>query len=202
MTKITSGDAAEYFKKLSEKFNGAWGSFTINFGAKVKQDPETLYYQIHTDDKIPNCAAGSFYVSFSEKDDRERAPEGWRSITISTHTEAEDWENLSEEEYRKKKEETEASILKRFDEVFEENFYMEKKYLLSGTPQTYEFYTRREKGFVGGIPHSVKKPLITMPPNETPFPGLYMVGDTVFPGQGTPAVVLGALNVVDKIVSH
>ncbi len=78
---------------------------------------------------------------------------------------------------------------------------MKGYYLLSGTPSTYEFYTGRFNGFVGGIPHSVKKNLLRMPPNKTPFTNLYMVGDTVFPGQGIPAVVLGALNTVNRIIS-
>lgn len=200
MAKITSGDVSEYFSKLSKKFTGTWGSFTINFGVKVKKELETVYYQIHTDDKIPNCVARSFFVSLSEKDDTERAPQGWRSVTISTHTKAEEWFGLPDEEYQKKKAETKEFILKKFDNSFQGLLGKEKKYLLSGTPKTYEFCTHRENGYVGGIPHSVTKNLLSMPPNVTPFDGLYMVGDTVFPGQGTPAVVLGALNVVSMIL--
>jgi phytoene dehydrogenase-like protein len=42
--------------------------------------------------------------------------------------------------------------------------------------------------------------MLLLPPNQTPFAGLYMVGDSVFPGQGTPAVMLGAWNTIERIV--
>jgi len=72
-------------------------------------------------------------------------------------------------------------------------------YLLSGTPNTFEFYTKRYRGYVGGIPHSLRKSLINMSPNKTMLKNFYLSGDTAFPGQGIPAVVLGALN-IHKIV--
>ena len=72
--------------------------------------------------------------------------------------------------------------------------------MLAGTPDTFEFYTNRKNGFVGGIPHSIHTNLLFMTPNVTPFPNLYIIGDSVFPGQGIPAVVLGAMNVVNRIL--
>ena len=74
-----------------------------------------------------------------------------------------------------------------------------KLYPLDGTPKTFEFYTKRKNGFVGGIPHSIRSNLLFMTPDNPPFANLYLVGDTVFPGQGIPAVVLGALNAVNRI---
>jgi phytoene dehydrogenase-like protein len=68
-----------------------------------------------------------------------------------------------------------------------------------GTPVTWENYTQRLDGFVGGIPHDVARPLFMLPPNQTPFEGLYMIGDSAFPGQGMPAVMLGAWNTVARI---
>ena len=61
-------------------------------------------------------------------------------------------------------------------------------------PRTFRFFTGRENGLVGGVPHTLKRNLFTMPKYRTPLPDVYLVGDTVYPGQGVPAVVLGALH--------
>ncbi|MBZ0183985.1 MAG: NAD(P)/FAD-dependent oxidoreductase [Melioribacteraceae bacterium] len=200
MAKITEGNIQNYFNKYSDKYNSAWGAFTINFAVEAKDDLPSVYFQIHTEKEIPYCNSKSIFVSFSEKDDFEKAPLGFRTVTISIHTDVDNWYDLTKDEYEKRKELAANSILNIFDNYFAEKLGNEKLFLLSGTPNTFEFYTQREKGFVGGIPHSIKRNLMFMPPNVTPFENLYMVGDTVFPGQGTPAVILGALNVSKRIM--
>jgi phytoene dehydrogenase-like protein len=200
MAKITEGNIQNYFNKYSDKYNSAWGAFTINFAVETKDDLPSVYFQIHSEKEIPYCNSKSIFVSFSEKDDFEKAPLGFRTVTISTHTDVNNWYDLTKDEYEKRKELAASSILNIFDNYFAEKLGNEKLFLLSGTPNTFEFYTQREKGFVGGIPHSIKRNLMFMPPNVTPFENLYMVGDTVFPGQGTPAVILGALNVSKRIM--
>ena len=199
IAKITENSIQKYFMKYSKKFDSSWGAFTLNFAVETKTDLKSVYYQLHSDNKIPYCNSNSIFVSFSEKDDREKAPEGFRTVTISTHTDVNNWGNISKEEYEKRKSVTSKAILEIFDNFFKK-IGIDKLFLLSGTPNTFEFYTQRDKGFVGGIPHSIKKNLLFMPPNVTPFKNLYMVGDTVFPGQGTPAVILGGLNVVKRIL--
>jgi phytoene dehydrogenase-like protein len=47
---------------------------------------------------------------------------------------------------------------------------------------------------VGGIPLDRRIFPWSYPRPTTPFEGMYAIGDTVFPGQGIPGVVLGALS--------
>ena len=68
-----------------------------------------------------------------------------------------------------------------------------------GTPRTYRRYTGRSEGLVGGIPLDRRIFPWSYPRPTTPFNGLYSVGDTVFPGQGIPGVVLGALSLRRRI---
>lgn len=200
LAKITEGQIQNYFQSESEKFQDAWGAFTLNFGIESKGKITTSYHQIHVEKEIPFCNSGSIFVSFSQPDDIVKAPEGWQTVTISTHTDVKNWESLSKENYQEQKEIVTNFILTEFDKVFEELREAEKMFVLASSPNTFEFYTNREKGFVGGIPHSVKKNLLTLPSGITSFKNLFLVGDTVFPGQGVPAVVLSALNVWRKIV--
>jgi|AntRauTorckE6833_2_1112554.scaffolds.fasta_scaffold95481_2 phytoene dehydrogenase-like protein len=39
-------------------------------------------------------------------------------------------------------------------------------------------------------------------PNQTPFAGIYLCGDTVFPGQGIPGVTLSGINVYLRVLKY
>lgn len=199
MAEITDGNIQKYFLSIAKKYTTAPGAFTLYFAIESNIDLPSLYYQVHTREPIPHCVAGAFFVSFSHKEDREKAPEGFRTVTISTHTNPKDWLGLNKEIYKSKKEEVSQAILKEFDFAFPELRKANRQYPLAGTPKTFESYTQRKNGYVGGIAHSIHSNLLFMTPNTTPFKNFYLVGDTVFPGQGIPAVVLGALNVVKRI---
>ncbi|MFN8595893.1 MAG: hypothetical protein U0559_06885, partial [Anaerolineae bacterium] len=66
---------------------------------------------------------------------------------------------------------------------------------LPGTPLTFERFTRRVDGMVGGFPQhnlfTAWSPRIDR--------RLWLVGDSIFPGQSTAAVSLGALRVADEV---
>ena len=197
MQSITNGKIQQYYNKISNKFPKGPGAFTINFGINSNSGTKGGYYQIHTDNKIPDCEAGAFFLTLSEIGDTIRAREGSRTITISTHTNSSHWENLNEIEYESKKEKITNYILSKFDDEFPEFKNSEKLFLLSGSPRTFQKFTKRFRGYVGGIPHSTSPSLLMLPANKTPFRGLFQGGDTAFPGQGTPAVVKGAYQILN-----
>ena len=66
---------------------------------------------------------------------------------------------------------------------------------LPGTPLTFERYTGRVNGMVGGFPQtsvwSSWLPKIDR--------NLWLVGDSIFPGQSTAGVTLGALRVAREV---
>ncbi len=68
--------------------------------------------------------------------------------------------------------------------------------VLPGTPITFQRFTRRIAGWVGGFPQTnlfrCKAPALG---NNT-----WMVGDSIFPGQSTAAVALGGLRVAKEIL--
>ncbi|MDX1960746.1 MAG: NAD(P)/FAD-dependent oxidoreductase [Leptospiraceae bacterium] len=202
MEEITEGKIQKYFGNFVKKYPSTWSAFTVYFAIESNFDLETCYYQIHTKTQIPNCEPKAFFVSFSHKQDTKKAPSGFKTVTISTHTNSKEWIGIPKEEYKAKKAKTIEFILTEFDRAFPELRESKKLFVLGGTAKSFEDYTFRKNGFVGGIPHTVIPHLLQMPPNETAFPNLYMVGDTVFPGQGTPAVVQSAWNVVNRILRN
>lgn len=203
ISDLVSGEIKEFYTKISPKTDGMWGAFTLNFAVpnNLENDLPSAYYQIHTGETVPNCSSKSFFCTLSLIDDLKRAPAGYKTVSISLHTKAEDWLNLSKEEYSLKKLETVKYILNKFDKVFLQFYGSEKLHLEAGTPRTFLDYTSRFNGYVGGIPHSVDLNLLKMPPNVTPFKNVYNCGDTFFPGQGTLSVSLAAQNIVHRIIN-
>ena len=197
MKQIAKGNAiGNLAEQYSYTFSKAWGAFTAYFAIETEFHPASPYSQIHTTSRIPHCDGDSFFVTWSPKEDSVKAPEGWSTITISTHTEASQWYGLSEEDYARKKEDTLSFILAEFNRVFPQVASLEKQYVDAGTPTTFEHYTGRHQGFVGGLQHSVELGLFNLPKNITSIKNYAVIGDTSFPGQGTPAVVMSAMNAV------
>jgi phytoene dehydrogenase-like protein len=182
-------DSAKLFedraiKRYYESFSFSDQSAFVTY-LHVKSEKELLHhYQILLEESIPNAISRSFFVSFSDKSDTKLSIDGL-SVTISTHTKATFWENLSKEEYKKKKQETQEFILNAFQKEFP-HVKVEKAF--SATSKTFSRYIRRSN--CGGQAMHFKNMLST-PTCTTPFKNLYNVGDTIFAGQGWPGVALG-----------
>jgi hypothetical protein len=119
MKKIAKGNAiGNLAEQYAYTFTKAWGAFTAYFAIETEYHPASPYAQIHTTTRIPHCEGDSFFVTWSPQEDSVKAPDGWSTITISTHTEASQWYGLSEEDYARKKEVTLSFILAEFNLVF------------------------------------------------------------------------------------
>jgi phytoene dehydrogenase-like protein len=70
--------------------------------------------------------------------------------------------------------------------------------ILPGTPITFRRFTRRAWGWVGGFPQTH----LSRAWGPRLSPGLWMVGDSIFPGQSTAAVALGGLRVAQAILGQ
>ncbi len=143
------------------------------------------HYQFIYNESLPNCISNSFFVSFSKSDDEILSQNG-TSVTISTHTKANFWRYLVN--YDKTKEETTHYILNKFLEYFTSLKKENITKIHSATSFTFNRYINRYNcgGKAIGF-HNITQ----LPSCNTPFDGLYNVGDTVFAGQGWPGVALG-----------
>lgn len=199
MLNITSSYTRDFFKKYAERFEYNISAFTLYFGVESKEDFGTSYFQIICPEIIPNCSAKSFFVTMSQPDDEMKAPTGWRSVTISTHTNADFWLNLDSETYKKKKNETQNYIFKLLFENIPSLREAEKEFITSSSSKSFEFFTRRKSGLVGGIPHSIDHNVLELMPKKVRGEKIYLVGDTVFPGQGLVATVYSALSLRETL---
>lgn len=199
MPDLLSGKPQRYFEDQSTHNPDSWCAFSMYFALEGVPQLSSQYVQLHLDRSIPGVHASSVFLTFSHPEDREKAPVGYTTVTVSTHTRSEDWNGLTPTQHDEKRSMIMNAVMDVIQRRMPECSGLTPLMLQGGTPHTWERYTGRKNGFVGGLPHSIKRPMVCMPPNQTPFRGLYMIGDSVFPGQGTPAVMLGAWNTVNRI---
>jgi len=182
-------------KRLPEDY---WGAFMLYLGVESSLFPEEfpLHHQI-----IKNTPLGegdSVFVSISPNWDKSRAPAGLRAVTISTHTRLGTWwdlKNINDQTYKDQKKIMTEKVLDTVELVLP-NFRNSIKLLLSGSPITFKSFTGREQGWVGGFPQtSLFK---TFSPRIAK--NIWLVGDSIFPGQSTAAVALGGLRVGNEIL--
>jgi C-3',4' desaturase CrtD len=137
----------------------------------------------------------SLFVSVSQEGDG-RAPAGKATIIASEFTDAEVW--YSGEDYQTLKQKfTERAIAQ-----LSKYFYLNEQTIIhvdAATPQTFERYTGRDRGIVGGVGMRIS----TFGPfgfaNRTPLKNIWLVGDSTHPGEGTAGVSYSAMTVVRQI---
>ncbi|HEV7374200.1 MAG TPA: NAD(P)/FAD-dependent oxidoreductase [Pyrinomonadaceae bacterium] len=129
-----------------------------------------------------------------------RAPAGRRAVTISTFTESSQWFSFHEDE-TELEEQDQAAL-----EIWWERLHAAMPELGDGvevietmTPRDYYENTRRKLGMVYGINQSLDISGTNSLTYRTTLPNLFMVGDTVFPGQGVAAVTHSGLIVANEI---
>ena len=140
------------------------------------------------------------FLSLSPDWDRSRAPQNHRALTMSTHTQLEPWREMylrDREAYGTLKRDYTDRILDAA-KVALPKLREAAALVLGGTPVTFERFTRRSGGWVGGFAQTsllrVLGPRIGS--------GLWLVGDSIFPGQSVPSVALGGLRVAHAILAE
>lgn len=197
LAKLLGDDAPSSLLKRVSNLKPIWGAFTLYLGvADAAIDDPVEHHQIVVDANLPLGEGNSAFVSISPAWDARRAPAGMRAVTISTHTRAADWYALANDEtafddrkqvYTQKLIDAATIALPKLKSHL--------KLIMPGTPLTFERFTRRVQGMVGGFP---QRDLFTAWSPRI-APGLWLVGDSIFPGQSTAAVSLGALRVAGEV---
>lgn len=183
----------QYYRKF-DTLQNTQSSFMLYMTIKSDQKFDH-HYQIISNEIIPLTISKALFVSFSDKTDELIAPKGCYSITASIHTDYLFWEE--KHLYKAQKEE----LQKRLLAIICENLHIHESEIVhyfSATPKSFQRYINRSQ--LGGNAMSMKNMLFMLPGNDSPIKGLYHVGDSVYPAQGWPGVIMGVENL--KKVLH
>ena len=117
---------------------------------------------------------------------------------MSTHTRPDDWAGLDRPSYDAKKADYRTRLLAALS-VALPDAPAALRHAEFASPRSFARYTRRAEGAVGGPPVGRGNSNLLAAGPDLLGPGLWVVGDSVFPGQGTMAVVLSAIRVIERI---
>ena len=142
---------------------------------------------------------GSLFVSISDDGDG-RAPEGEVTLIASIFTKTKDWFDLDKENYLKRK----KDFIKKISLELEIQFDIDPENWLHrelATPLGFEKWTNRPNGIVSGLGQNPDVFGLFGLSSRTPFEGLWLCGDSIYPGEGTAGVSQAALMVSRQILA-
>lgn len=196
------GEAAPAgLRREVQRRNPTWGAFTLYLGLDSAQIPAGVpdHHQVVVDPTRPLGEANSVFISLSAAGDARRAPAGQRAATLSTHTAILPWLKLKQHNpaaYEARKAAYTEKMLAAAECVLP-GLRRAVRLCLPSTPATFEFYTRRPQGMVGGFPQTS---LFNVRGPATGLPNVWLVGDSIFPGQSTAGVTLGGMRVAAAVL--
>ncbi|HVF55313.1 MAG TPA: NAD(P)/FAD-dependent oxidoreductase [Pyrinomonadaceae bacterium] len=181
-----------------------WGAYQIYLGmdeaaaARLPSD-HVLALTGWQEGQLYDPQSAQFMFSAAPRWDA-RAPEGKRAVTVSTFTEAEDWFAFHEDEAEHEAQDQSAleACWSRIHAALPE-LGDGVEVIETATPRTFYERTRRRLGMTGGVGQTLAASGANALTHRTILPNLYMVGDTIFPGNGVAAVTQSALALANEI---
>ncbi|QDU96270.1 phytoene desaturase family protein [Lignipirellula cremea] len=159
------------------------------------------HHQLLHDYATPLGNGNNMFVSVSAAGDTASAPTGFRTVMLSTHCDLKEWRSLSPQEYREQKTRLGQRLIALARRVYP-RLGMDAKVFEAGTPRTYERFTHRPEGAVGGVRQTLGNANQNSVPHDIGVPGFRLVGDTTWPGLGTVACVLGSQIVAEGVIQQ
>lgn len=152
------------------------------------------HHQLMQSYAAPLGNGNNMFVSVSASGDIHSAPDGSRAVMISTHCDLDEWQGLTEADYRAQKQAIGDRLVTYARRVYPELGTRAVVYEI-GTPCTYERYTGRPHGAVGGVRQNVRNSNQFAIPYDLGPRGFWLAGDSTWPGLGTVACVLASKHV-------
>jgi C-3',4' desaturase CrtD len=185
-------------RRLPARPPGKWGAFVVYLGVDGAAIPADtpLHHQVVL--RRPLGEGNSVFLSISPEWDGSRAPSGKRALTLSTHTDLGTWWDVygsDPEAYKAHQAQYTGNLLLAAEQVLP-GLRQAAELILPGTPVTFQRFTRRDRGWVGGFQQT------DLLRARGPRMGsrVWMVGDSIFPGQSVAAAALGGLRVAGAIL--
>ncbi|MCU0510876.1 MAG: hypothetical protein MUC34_21470 [Anaerolineae bacterium] len=196
--RLMADDAPDSLRRAQRPADG-WGAFMVYVG--LDGGALSLDTPLHNQVLLrqPFGEGNSVFLSLSLPDDPARGPEGHRALTISTHTDLRSWWSLFESDrpaYEARKAEYTERVLAAA-EIALPGLRSAARLILPGTPVTFQRYTARSLGWVGGYPQTS----LFRAWGPRVAPGVWLVGDSIFPGQSILATALGGARVASAVIA-
>ncbi len=189
--------------RRERRSHAAWSAFTgyVAIDRPAVADNTPLFHQVLRAYDRPVHDGNNVLISLSAPEDEGYGPAHCRVATMSTHTRPAEWQGLDRASYEEKKAEFQRNMLAALGQALPEavGALVHAEF---ASPRSFQRYTRRTQGAVGGPPVARPNSNFLAVGSDVFGPGLWVVGDSVFPGQGTMATVISAIRVVERITGQ
>lgn len=184
-------DRAKAKLLYSDRLNSA---FQMGIGFRSTRQFDSIHHQIHLDSPLPETGSRSIFVSLSHPEDASRSDEpGMMVASVSTHVPDPDRTIVDNSK-------AEAAVIAKLEELG----FLKKSdivYMHSSSPKSWQKWTGRAYGFVGGYPQFMDIKPWQMQDARLDGHKAYICGDTAYPGQGIPGTTLSGIIAYEKLVS-
>ncbi len=194
LVPIEGGLSERYRQQLNNlpKASGA----LVFYGALIRSD---LPVDCPSHLQVFDENVGSLFISISVDGD-QRAPIGMATLIASVFTDIDNWSNVESQTYLSKKDFISIEILN----ILNKKLHLSDKSWLHkelATPRSFERWTGRPGGIVGGLGQHPSQFGPFGLPSRAPLNGLWLCGDSIYPGEGTAGVSQSALMVSRQIMA-
>ncbi len=199
------GQSPEHLPRLgglAGRVSEGWGAAMLYLVARAPEgeSPSAHHLELVQDAGAPFVEGNHLFASISGEADEGRAPPGQRTLTVSTHVPLRTLAGLSREEQGHYIAGIQARMRTGLQRLAPE-WMADVRHELTASPRTFERFTRREAGAVGGVPRRAGLGNYRDPGPRQVLDGLWLVGDSVFPGQSTLATAVGGVRTAACIAS-
>lgn len=201
VTALLGTDTPRALSQFTERSAETWSAFMVYLGVDTRRVtlPEVGHQQVVVDPTLPLGEGNSVFISLADAHDAGRAPAHHRAVTISTHTRPGPWWDQWEQDrpaYEARKDTWTQRIRDAVHRAVP-GLFDAADLVLPATPLSFARFTRRPRGMVGGF---AQTSLFEARGPQTGVPNVLMVGDSIFPGQSTAGVTLGAMRVASTVL--
>ncbi len=194
----------EALRPYIERDTTAMGGAVVVFLGVPESEVEGqvfTHHQLLQSYDAPLGNGNNMFISVSAQGDTVSAPERYRAVMISTHCDLHEWDHRDEDAYQAHKCALADQLIVYARRVYPRLGERPLVYEV-GTPRTYEQFTLRPRGAVGGVRLTRWNSNQFAIPHDVGVKGFWLAGDTTFPGLGTVACVLGSRIVASHVVKY
>ncbi|MFP2957621.1 phytoene desaturase family protein [Myxococcus sp. 1LA] len=196
-------DTLPRLDRLSRGVESGWGAAMHYLVVRAPDgaDGQAHHLELVEDTSAPFIEGNHLFMSISGEADTGRAPPGHRTVTVSTHVPLTTLSQLPQAEQRGYVERIQARMDQGLRRLAPE-WMAGLTHAMTASPRTYQRFTQRDGGAVGGVP---RRAGLANYRHLGPFhvrDGLWLVGDSVFPGQSTLATAVGGVRTAASIASR
>ena len=198
---LVGDDAPDGLARLDARVRTGWGAAMkyLRIARDADLRPGAHHLELVSDVSQPFVDGNHVFVSVSGVDEPDRAPNGERTVTVSTHVSIDP--AASPERTADRMDAVQARMRATLESRAPE-LMAAVVHEMTASPRTFERFTRRPAGYVGGIPRTAGWHNYRGLWPRAAMPGLWLVGDSVFPGQSTLAVALGGQRVATALLNR